>query len=240
MKPKLLITLGCSWTSGIGTSDPYHHMWPKHLGIKLGFDKLINIGKAGASNSGVVKIFNEMLDNFPINEYETLVIFYMTEPFRFSFFIDNDVYEYRANLSKRKDPIYNNALSRAYLDELKSIDDCLLEQKFYVNMVESMCKVHNMDLILTSWNHSYPDFYRIHKNKKIHLFNIPKILVPPVDSDMYSECFHPNDKGQVWITNQIIKGIKQNHSKWYSETPNENLDWEVKNKMEDWNKKNLI
>ena len=75
MKPKLLITLGCSYTSGIGTSDPYHHMWSRQLGIKLGFDKLINLGKAGASNSGCIKKFNEMVNNFPLNEYDILVIF---------------------------------------------------------------------------------------------------------------------------------------------------------------------
>lgn len=232
--------MGCSWTTGIGTSDPYQHMWPRQLGIKLGFDKLINLGKAGASNSGCIKKFNEMVNNFPLNEYDILVIFLMTEPSRFSFFIDNEVMDYRANIPKWETPINDNTVSRAYLDEIKSLNDCLLEQKFYVNIVETICKEHNMDLILTSWTKTYPDFYRIHKNKKVHLFNTPKILVPPVDKDMYSECFHPNDKGQVWIMNEIIKGIKQNHSKWYSETPNENLDWEVKNKIRDWNKKGLI
>ena len=231
--------MGCSWTTGIGTSDPYEHMWPKHLGIKLGFDKLINIGKAGNSHSGCVKILNEMLENFSITDYETLVIFYMTEPFRFSFFTNGYISNYVPKDEKLGfEP--NSTITSAYLNEIKSLNDCLLEQKFYVNIVETICKEHNMDLILTSWNKTYPDFYRIHKNKKVHLFNTPKILVPPVDSDMYSECFHPNDKGQIWVTNQIIKGIKQNHSKWYSETPNENLEWEVKNKMEDWNKKDLI
>lgn len=222
MKPKLLITLGCSYTSGIGTSDPYHHMWPRQLGIKLGFDKLINLGKAGASNSGCIKRFNKMVNNFPLNDYDILVIFLMTEPSRFSFFIDNEVMDYRVNV-----------------EELNSLQDCILEQKFYVDILESMCKLHNMDLILTSWNYSYTDFYKIHKNKQIHLFKTPKTL-HPTKKDLQSECGHPNDEGQIWVTNEIIKGIKQNHSKWYSETPNENLDWEVKNKIEDWNKKQLI
>jgi len=242
MKPKLLITMGCSWTTGIGTSDPYEHMWPKHLGIKLGFDKLINIGKAGNSHSGCVKVLNEMLENFSITDYETLVIFYMTEPCRFSFFTKSKngsngiISNYVPKHTNSGD--INSEITTAYINEIESIDDCLLEQKFYVNIVESICKTYNMDLILTSWNKSYPDFYRMHKNKKIHLFDIPKILVPP--DTMWSECMHPNEKGQVWVTNQIIKGIKQNHSKWYSETPNENLDWEVKNKIKDWNKKDLI
>jgi hypothetical protein len=239
MKPKLLITLGCSYTSGIGTSDPYHHMWPRQLGIKLGFDKLINLGKAGASNSGCIKKFNEMVNNFPLNEYDILVIFLMTEPSRFSFFIDNEVMDYRANIPKWKNPINDNTLSRAYLEEIKSLQDCILEQKFYVDILESMCKLHNMDLILTSWNYSYTDFYKIHKNKNIHLFKTPKTLFP-TNKDLQSECGHPNDKGQVWVMNEIVKGIKQNNSKWYSETPNENLDWEVKNKIEDWQSTHFI
>lgn len=234
--------MGCSWTTGIGTSDPYHHMWPRQLGIKLGFDKLINLGIAGGSNSGAIKRFNEMVNNFPINDYDILVIFLMTEPSRFSFFIDNKVMEYRANFFKWEAPINDNALSRAYLEEIKSLQDVILEQKFYVNMLESMCKTNNMDLILTSWNNTYPDFYQIHKNKDIHLFKVPRILKLQnmMQTDLMSDCGHPNDKGQVWVMNVIIKGIKQNHSKWYSETPNENLDWEVKNKLEDWHPKTFL
>ena len=96
----------------------------------------------------------------------------MTEPSRFSFFIDNEVMDYRANIPKWKNPINDNTLSRAYLEEIKSLQDCILEQKFYVDILESMCKLHNMDLILTSWNYSYTDFYKIHK--KNSCFHAPK------------------------------------------------------------------
>ena len=240
MKPKLLITLGCSWTSGIGTSDPYHHMWPRQLGIKLGFDKLINLGIAGGSNSGAIKRFNEMVNNFPINDYDILVIFLMTEPSRFSFFIDEEVTEYRPNIPYPLNPIVSNtSFGKAYLEDVESLQDFILEQKFYVNVLESMCKTNNMDLILTSWSNAYPDFYQIHKNKDIHLFKVPRILKLH-NKDLMSDCGHPNDKGQVWVMNVIIKGIKQNHSKWYSETPNENLDWEVKNKIEHWHPKTFL
>ena len=92
MKPKLLITLGCSWTEGVGCYVPsvyynastavtfndiepliskYHDKnkknfhefgWPNRLGKKLAFDKVINLGVGGSSNSTAVKIIYEFIE----------------------------------------------------------------------------------------------------------------------------------------------------------------------------------
>ena len=227
----VLITLGCSWTTGIGTSDPYHYMWPRLLGKQLGFDKLINLSKPGSSNSGRVKIFNEFIRSGIINQNdEILVIFFMTESFRFSFFKENGLEEFTSETE--------NPIVAGYLDLIHTFDDTLLEQKFYVNCLESMCKSNNMDLILSSWSPQYEKFYNLHDNRDIHLFKPPITLNPPKvkNPNYFSEDYHPNELGQEWICNKMIEGIKKNHSKWYSETPNEDMEFYIFNELEIINK----
>ena len=265
MKPKLLITLGCSWTEGIGCYNPpisyntnkslnysekndiiekfynnnlnnfHQNGWPKRIGIKLGFDKVVNLGYGGASHSYSVKRLYEYLDEERVDRYEILIIWLMTEPVRFSFYINGRLRNFQLL------PDIDNPMASAYLNEMESIElDPILEQKFYLKTLENLCELKNMDLITTSWNKSFLDLHGIYKSKS-YLHKTPVILEPPfpVDNDgnliNYSFCSHPNENGYEWIANEMVKGIKENHSKWYSVNENPNISYSFKGKPKQHN-----
>ena len=83
MKKKLLITLGCSCTEGVGcydlsinpekltylklppkelrlTRQRFHRLgWPNRVGRKINADKVLNLGVGGSSNSAHLKLFDD-------------------------------------------------------------------------------------------------------------------------------------------------------------------------------------
>ena len=95
MKKNLLVTLGCSFTEGVGCYDmennptdkvfwemdkeeaaihiPHFHKygWPNLVGGQLGFDNVLNLGFGGSANSEHVKKFVERV----IGKYEEFNIF---------------------------------------------------------------------------------------------------------------------------------------------------------------------
>jgi len=230
-KQNLLITLGCSWTEGVGIyeslnvtdttkdKDLFHRLgWPNRVGETLGFDKVVNLGYGGASNSSQVKLFYEYIKKINLNNYNILVIFMMTDPVRFSFFIDKSIKSY--TLSNK-----NQKMMQSYLNEIKdNLWDLLLEQKFYIESLENLCLNKDIYLILTSWNETYMQFRKIHNNKN-HLFKETNEIKPPIKNN-YSFCGHPNANGYEWISKKIIEGIKENHPNWYGKKTNKNLKWE--------------
>jgi len=263
MKPKLLITLGDSWTEGVGCyinpmpydtnykvsfdtcmdivkSDidknlhNYHKSgWPNRVGEKLGFNKVINLGYGGCSNSFSVKLFYELLNNNSFENYDVLVIWMMTDPTRLSFYSHGLLENYHP------DPDIDDAIGAGYLKEIKSLTtDPVLEQKFYLQSMENICKVKDIYLITTSWNESFIYLHKYYKSNTYLFSKIFHINPPHKELDKegyklnYSFCTHPNERGYEWIANKIVEGIKQNHPKWYSETPNENIEWEWKGRNE--------
>ena len=114
MKKKLLITMGCSHTEGVGCWDMnlqypdgfdirhtdavtwqalnrtrFHELgWPNRLGKKLGYDKVINLGVAGSSTSAQLKRFMLKYADGEFLEYEVLVSWLLTDSTRTSFFRD--------------------------------------------------------------------------------------------------------------------------------------------------------
>jgi hypothetical protein len=261
VKPKLLITLGCSWTVGIGAYQPeinynvnkplnqkekddifdkyfnknldnfHQKSWPKLVGKKLGFDKVINLGYEGAANSySVKKIFEYFEDNNnKLKNYDVLIIWLMSDPIRISFYTDKKLKNYVPTV---KNP---RGLISEYINEIDDIViDPLLEQKFYMKVLENFCDIHNFYLITTSWSQTFEELFNIYHSKKIFLHTYPKRMAPPYDTNgngdllNYSYCDHPNERGYEWIANKIVEGIKQNHDKWYSEIENEKLQYEFK------------
>lgn len=260
MKPKLLITLGCSWTEGVGCYDPpisydprkelskdeieyqvlnhyaknrnrfHEHGWPNKVGMELGFDKVINLGVGGSSNSAHLKILYEFIEDNDISEYNILIIWLMTEPIRFSFYINGKV----KNFQKHYIDFYQtkSKLMDEYINEIEDINlDPILEQKFYLKTLENFCISNNIDLITTSWNPSYRFLFKIY-NSNTYLHKSPRLMKPPIKVDEngnltnYSFCRHPNENGYKWIANEIISGIKKNHPKWYMSIKNPNVECE--------------
>ena len=117
MKKKLLITLGCSFTEGVGAYDlnkipsvhrpnnigndfvveryklyrPRFHMhsWSRYLQKSLNYDVLINLGLGGSSDSNAIKRFIEVFYENSLSEnYDVLVVWGLTFPERISFYKD--------------------------------------------------------------------------------------------------------------------------------------------------------
>lgn len=112
MKKKLLITLGCSHTEGLGcwdmtlnypdrmtaqhpsfgewlhvNRDRFHKLgWPNRLGKKLGYDKVINLGFAGSATSSQMKTFLLKFRDTSFSEYDVTVVWLLTDPLRTSYF----------------------------------------------------------------------------------------------------------------------------------------------------------
>lgn len=116
MRKKLLITLGCSFTEGVGCYEPslldengkplydegtvyaasldrFHRFgWPASLQKKLQYDCLWNLGHGGASNSENVKRWMEVFSVEAIpKEYDVLVIWMLTFAGRISFYKEGKI-----------------------------------------------------------------------------------------------------------------------------------------------------
>ena len=115
MKKKLLITLGCSHTEGVGcwddkysypidfdashrdfgnflgmNMDNFHELgWPNRLGKKLGYDKVINLGFGGSSTSAQMKMFILRYSDKQFDDYDVSVVWLLTDSLRTSFFRNN-------------------------------------------------------------------------------------------------------------------------------------------------------
>jgi len=114
MKKKLLITLGCSYTEGVGCYDeslfksktldglktevlhpdiaPLHRKsfhkkgWPNKLGKLMGYHKVINMGLASSSTAGQMKSFYELYYNDKFEDYETTIIWLLPDASRFAMY----------------------------------------------------------------------------------------------------------------------------------------------------------
>ena len=242
-KKKLLITMGCSYTEGVGCWDMditppnleagkgkfehylnhptnlnrFHEQgWPNRVGKKLGFDKVINIGKKGGSTSGQVKKFVDTISYKDFSEYETYIIFQLPNPDRFSFYKDESIWDVV--------PTENHSLSKEYIMNIHKDIDVLLEQRFYVSMLYEMCMNRNIKL----------SCFRIGKryhNIDLKVFRkeyIPFYLVGNLDNkEIISPiCNHFNEIGYEIISNMI----KDEMNKKYSELANVNevdtIEWQ--------------
>lgn len=250
MKPKLLISMGCSWTEGVGCYDPntippnvnennflgsreykdifiknsnrFHELgWPNRLGKKLGYDKVINLGTAGSSNSGQLKLFTEKYLEKDLSEYDVLIVWYLTESARFSFYSGG----YNKNFTFSDDA----PIEKAYLNMLEDVEiDTSLEQIFYMKLMEQICENKGYNLLFTSWLSSNINLYY---QSKYFLSPGFKQIIPTSDTDEYKKyksilCAHPNEKGYQIISDKIYNEIKQNHSYLIANPPKETIEWE--------------
>lgn len=245
MKPKLLITMGCSMTEGVGCYDlnnmggysqynkmpqPYYGIqfknfhklgWPNKLGRKLGYDKVINLGQAGSSTSGQLKIFYENISTNFFEDYDVLVFWLLTEPSRFSFYINGKIKGYTLSNSEL------NEMELAYISELKDINfDPLLEQIFYVKIMEEICENRNWGLLTTHWDMYVGKFYKKLYKTKTHLTEETYDILSEDINHKSPFCGHPNELGYEHISQAFYDKIKLNHPQYINPNPNQNeLDW---------------
>lgn len=178
MKKKLLITMGCSFTEGVGCYDPetipidmidimkddrvekvytsnrdrFHKFsWPSFLQKQIKYDKLINLGLGGSSISGNVKIwFEKYYDKKLHDEYDVLIIWLLPEPSRFSFYANGVVKNINPSTPFNENNIETYNLGIEYVRFIHDVNvDPFLEEIFYIKVMEEYCKCNNYNLLYT-------------------------------------------------------------------------------------------
>jgi hypothetical protein len=255
MKRRLLITLGCSFTEGEGcydfdiNPDNKHHTslplndklktlkrfhefgWPNIVGKSLGFDKVLNLGAMGTSNSTHLKLFvDKVLPNINSlkKEYDIFLIWLMTDPARFSFYTNNSILnfvpssvgDYRSNTYFKMEHAY-------LLDMPETTIGPMREQIFLIKLSEFMFSSLDIQFIYSSWNTDFPKIYEYVDS--LHFLNPAPHYIEWYENknDLCSICNHPNEKGYEKMAYKIISLIKKYHPLFYStpKTPSE-FSWE--------------
>ena len=188
--------------------------WPMNLAQSMRFDKLINLGRGGSSNSGQVKLFFENnLHKNPYKEYDVLLIWQLTEPFRISFYLDKKI----VNLMNEREEIFGSYFKRVIKDksfELDNIIEPILESIFYFKIIESICEKNNWKMIgfdflqrnSTLFNRLYetPNFYGCGITKQMQKSG-------EWERNRSKVCGHLNENGYKILTKYIYNFIKDNN-----------------------------
>ena len=180
MKKKVLITVGCSLTMGVGCYD-YSNMsydidslspiqnrelyennldnflkgsWGTQLQKKIGYDTHINCGIGGSANSHQLKNFMDTMHLWDVENSDVLVIWLMTFNHRFSFYNGDSPTTYGVftpSIDEFDDS--TESISKATLLELSKNDhdkSMMLESLFYLRCMRDVCKVNNFKFLYTS------------------------------------------------------------------------------------------
>jgi hypothetical protein len=252
-KPKLLITMGCSYTEGIGCWDLstipedmkqnnvwnkkyvdvynqnknnfHENGWPNKLCKKLGYDKVLNIGLGGSSISGQMKSFIEKFDKNSFLDYDVLIVWLLTEPSRFSFYKNGSVH----NILPNEKTYVDNVIGPCYLDFIDDlILDPLLEEIFYIKTFINVCENNGYGLVLTYWEKNSGTHLLNQFKSPYFLYNHPHDLLPPWPyDDPYgsSICLHPNENGYELLAENIYKGILENHYQYIPDIKSNSFEW---------------
>lgn len=249
MKPKVLITLGDSLTEGIGCIDvntipdnfnpntdfetlfELYHLntenfkkgcWPTKLKEKLKYDELINLGLGGASTSGNIK---QLLAEYPtehFDDYEVLVIWLLTDPTRISFYINGFIENQNIGNHRGESPIME-----AYISKIKD-NDPILEQIFYIKLMEEICGNRNWNLLITYWGPWGEELMKQYKTDK-YLSPYYNPIIPP---NLYDSknikyrspiCDHPNELGYEYMSNMIYNRIEEYHPEYITKSEDKKI-----------------
>lgn len=258
MKKKLLITLGDSFTEGVGCYDytkpestynilneyqlnRFHELgWPNRIGKKLNYDKVINLGWGGSSNSAHVKLFVEKILPRNFSDYDVLVIWMLTSPERFSFYSNGQISQFLPSLIL--DGEEGSKLEEAYIYEIKDLqEDSILETVFYIRCLEQMCQNNSFDLFITSWC----DATFINKIKTRYdsqyfmksVNNEPIAFLPYNKYEIYKSkiCGHPNEDGYEQFAINMFESIKKFNPHLIGKNEVEKFEWEWDGAPKEWN-----
>jgi len=237
-KPGLLITLGCSWTSGVGSYDTgcleqfkrgeishdelyatsyyngsfYKGSWPKFLAELLNYD-LINLGTSGDSNSASAKRL--ILECDETQTFKSLRGFYKQITVLW-LLTETSRFSFYSN--RQLTSFNNNHSGKIFMDYINEVykneQDGNLETKFYLKSVESYCNSNAFDFIYGSAfvaNSALKNLYDSDKN--VHQYLDKPAMADYLDfsdSNIVSHCFHPTLEGYKIIANMLFKTITEN------------------------------
>jgi hypothetical protein len=200
MKKKLLITMGCSFTEGVGCYDPevvsyqigekiqykkteevyfiskqrfHKYSWPSYLQKRLNYDVLINLGFGGSSTSGNVKVwFEKYYDKNLSEEFDVLLIWLLPIPSRFSFYRECSILNINPSMEKNIYNVHSYDIGREYIKFIDNIDlDPFLEQIFYLKIMEEHCQTKKYKFFYVPIDYNHNVlFEKLHNTKNLMKF----------------------------------------------------------------------
>ena len=244
MKKKLLITMGCSHTEGLGcwnmhmnypdgfdsTHRDYGNFmhinlerfhsngWPMRLGKKLGYDKVINLGLAGSSTSSQMKWFVLKYTNKNYKNYDVTVVWLLTESNRTSFYKDTSCHSLLSSGTRESGSLeLFNTIYKFVSNNGER--DTFKTQKDYIREEYVNRKVVKSISEFKNWN-----FISFHC--KVHEYGE---LIKQIYNDEKTHCFE--DIGFEHENNQnlISKFCKHFNEDGYEMIANRMFDWIFKN-----------
>lgn len=258
-KKKLLITVGDSFTEGVGCYDydkpinksshgldefgyqtqRFHELgWPNRLGRKLNYDKVINIGNGGSSQSAHLKLFFEKIISRDLSNYDILVVWMLSHPPRFSFYSFGKI----TNFHPLSDSNNSSDLEKGYISSIGDIEnDSILETIFYIKIMEQICENNNFDLLITSWDLiSFNEIQKKYKSKYYMKEIDGPIAFFPRGEYKSKVCGHPNELGYEIYSKNMFESIQKYNVELINKNPVEKFEWVWDGDVTDWNLKKVI
>ena len=191
--------------------------WPNKVGKILGFDKVINYGVDGDSNSAQAKRFYEKhFDKQLYNEWDVTVVWLLTFSSRISFYMGNSHRNYQ--FQDKSASVEGDELVEFYFRDLMEANNDIdgvdrnmsMETIYSFNTVESLCKLNNYKIVgLFFTDNDCESIKNTYKGSSILPFNV---MIFPNRPPLYSFtqsnlnsiiCGHPNEEGYKLIAKNI-------------------------------------
>jgi hypothetical protein len=202
-----ILTLGCSWTMGIGVKN--ENIWATQLQNKIGKGTLFNYGNYGVSTSFVAKTFHK----FVSSQFTPNVAFIMWPGFSRRDYINDDglfkkVGGFRPAVST--DIVWKNDDEDLLFIQLRNdYQDLMIFWEAYT-LVETIAKLHNIKVYHTIAGY----YYDVFKELKPHLkstINYSTFFEPIncyKNDSMGRDCEHPGEKWHKEFANSFYEFIK--------------------------------
>lgn len=189
MKKKLLLTMGCSFTEGVGSYDMEYintlknklpdyeditrlyevypnskkrfqqYSWPTQLQKKLNYDKLINIGSRGTANSHQLKKFVEKYTDVNFSSDYDVLVIWMMSFPSRISFYNKGMVQTILNNFVSGNESYDN-LSRSLVEWIDDPHhDFMLEQLHEVRMMKMICNSLGYNFLFLSVNEYSSEFF---------------------------------------------------------------------------------
>jgi hypothetical protein len=247
-KKKLLITVGDSFTEGVGcygdlvsnqnisfkeltieyyqkSLDRFHEYgYPNELGRLLNYDKVINLGFGGSAPMSNVKYFFERYIDKDFSDYEVFVFWLIPSFFRASFYSNGRILS-KIPSSKISGTIdkfdfhYMELISKGNIDL-----NVTLETIFGIKIMEFVCKSKNYDFLYTIVDVKQMSVFKeIYQSENyIQDFNV----FEGIDyKSEFSPCLHPNELGYKKVAKNIYDKIKTEYAHLINKNKVENFEW---------------
>lgn len=221
----LLITLGDSWTAGVGcyTNEALEQLaakkidqheaymmsldsfsknsWPKQVASNLRC-KLINLAQGGSSNCAQAKLLFDSVPDDLCNRYDKVfVVWLLSDSYRPSYYVDGKVKSWTP-----VDKLYRTIQKLTRRTEL----DTQLETNFYIKCVEKFCKSNNYTFLFSNtWGFSHSLIN--HPSDMINELNCGDVISHGIPEEMYAHCRHPNEQGHKVIASKIQQYLTNNY-----------------------------